>query len=66
VNQQKEGTRPLAFADDMATLVESIERFVSRSNNVSAEHPLFGRFNGKQWGRFHYKHTDHHLRQFGV
>lgn len=29
-------------------------------------HPFFGRMNGDQVGKYVYKHTDHHLRQFGV
>jgi hypothetical protein len=27
-------------------------------------HPMFGKLNRKQWGRFMYVHIDHHLRQF--
>ncbi len=30
------------------------------------EHPIFGRMSAKDWGVLLYKHTDHHLRQFGV
>jgi DinB superfamily len=30
------------------------------------EHPAFGHLTGKQWGVLIYRHTDHHLRQFGV
>ncbi|MBL0146112.1 MAG: DUF1569 domain-containing protein [Chitinophagaceae bacterium] len=29
-------------------------------------HPFFGKFTGDQWGKFMYKHLDHHLQQFGV
>jgi len=29
-------------------------------------HPLFGRLTFREWGVATYKHTDHHLRQFGV
>lgn len=28
-------------------------------------HPFFGRMTPEQTGRLAYKHTDHHLRQFG-
>jgi hypothetical protein len=28
-------------------------------------HPLFGRLSFREWGVATYKHTDHHLRQFG-
>jgi hypothetical protein len=29
-------------------------------------HPLFGRLSFREWGVATYKHTDHHLLQFGV
>jgi hypothetical protein len=29
-------------------------------------HPLFGRLSFQEWGVATYKHTDHHLRQFGL
>jgi len=29
-------------------------------------HPFFGAFTADNWARMAYKHTDHHLRQFGV
>jgi hypothetical protein len=30
------------------------------------EHPAFGRLSRRAWGVLVYRHTDHHLRQFGV
>jgi len=30
------------------------------------DHPLFGRLSFREWGVATYKHTDHHLRQFGA
>lgn len=29
-------------------------------------HVFFGKLSAEQWGKHFYKHTDHHLRQFGV
>jgi hypothetical protein len=29
-------------------------------------HPFFGALTPQEWGRGMYKHTDHHLRQFGA
>ena len=29
-------------------------------------HPFFGKMSANEWGILFYKHTDHHLRQFGV
>jgi hypothetical protein len=28
--------------------------------------PLIGKLSFSEWGRLHYKHFDHHLRQFGL
>ena len=30
------------------------------------EHPAFGAMSHKAWGKLIYKHTEHHLKQFGV
>jgi Protein of unknown function (DUF1569) len=30
------------------------------------DHPMFGHLSGPAWSRLAAKHTDHHLRQFGV
>jgi hypothetical protein len=30
------------------------------------DHPIFGRMTAQSWGVLGYRHTDHHLRQFGV
>jgi Protein of unknown function (DUF1569) len=29
-------------------------------------HPVFGAMTARDWNRVLYRHTDHHLRQFGV
>lgn len=31
-----------------------------------ADHPAFGPLTNKQWGALMAKHTEHHLRQFGI
>jgi hypothetical protein len=36
-----------------------------REGNGSV-HPLLGRLSFQEWGVATYKHTDHHLRQFGA
>jgi hypothetical protein len=44
-----------------------IEEFCKRSQEAEwAEHPVFGELNAQDWGVLVYRHTDHHLRQFGV
>ncbi len=44
------------------TLIEEYSRF----SNTGFVHPFFGEMTAEQIGYFVYKHSDHHLRQFGV
>ena len=46
-------------------VIDSIIRFTNHTNLPGGEHPVFGRLNDKEWGRFAWLHMDHHLRQFG-
>lgn len=45
-----------------------VDRFVSAGPAGCTTHPhtFFGRMTPEQWATLMYKHTDHHLRQFGV
>lgn len=48
-------------------LVSLIERIgTGPRDGYGPAHPLFGRLSLREWGVATYKHTDHHLRQFGV
>jgi hypothetical protein len=47
------------------TLIELIERY-EQFNNSNFIHDFFGNMTKEQIGIFAYKHSDHHLRQFGV
>jgi len=50
-----------------AELVTLVERIGERPREgYGPVHPLFGRLSFREWGVATYKHTDHHLRQFGV
>jgi hypothetical protein len=54
---------------DVQALVAVLHRFVERGKGPSpgwATHPAFGDLPNREWGWLLYKHTDHHLRQFGV
>ena len=35
-------------------------------DGMGPTHPLFGPLTRAEWAKLAYKHTDHHLRQFGV
>jgi hypothetical protein len=48
-------------------LVSLIERIAAGPREGDGPvHPLFGRLSFNEWGVATYKHTDHHLRQFGA
>lgn len=67
VDQELDGTRPVAFADDVAQLEALIERFATCTPGIeSVLHPIFARMSRSAWLRWGYLHADHHLRQFGV
>jgi hypothetical protein len=44
-----------------------VERFATeRRERPWPAHPAFGTLTAQQWGILAYRHTDHHLRQFGA
>ncbi len=50
-----------------AEVVSLLERIAAGPRDgAGAVHPLFGRLSYQEWGVATYKHTDHHLRQFGA
>jgi hypothetical protein len=50
-----------------ADLVRGLDDFVNRDDAAPwPEHPAFGRLTKRAWGVLVYRHSDHHLRQFGV
>jgi hypothetical protein len=58
---------PTDWATDMARLQDLIRRFAAKDPaSAFPNHAAFGRLTGAQWGILMYRHTDHHLRQFGV
>jgi hypothetical protein len=65
VDQERGGTPPEEFAADVARLRTAMRDFVSRVPRESLSHPIFGIVSTAEWGRWGYRHVDHHLRQFG-
>jgi hypothetical protein len=53
-----------AIRSELASLIERIG--AGPREGFGPVHPLFGRLSFREWGVATYKHTDHHLRQFGV
>lgn len=59
--------KPSTWDADVAALRACI--LASEHPGTSAsmgDHPIFGSMTAEDWGVLMYKHTDHHLRQFGV
>ena len=52
-----------AIRSELVSLVERIG--AGPREGEGPVHPLFGRLSFNEWGVATYKHTDHHLRQFG-
>ena len=59
-----EGGSVDAIRSDLAALVERIG--AGPRDGDGPLHPLFGPLSFREWGVATYKHTDHHLRQFGA
>lgn len=60
------GSPPGAFRDDVEALERLLERFVGSGGVGLHPHLAFGDLSPGEWGRWAWRHTDHHLRQFGV
>jgi hypothetical protein len=59
------GTRPSDFDRDRARAIDGIER-IGAGRSVEPVHGLFGTMTAADWQRWAFKHTDYHLRQFGL
>ena len=67
-------TAPELLVKDAGSLDDLRSELVSLLERIGAGpregdgpiHPLFGRLSFREWGVATYKHTDHHLRQFGA
>jgi hypothetical protein len=66
VEQGGAGTKPVEFQRDVAELKMLMTKFSSAGTDaLQPTHPIFGRMSARAWGRWGYRHMDHHLRQFG-
>jgi len=56
-----------SFEEERAALLELLERIgTGLRDGMGPDHPLFGSLSWREWGVVTYKHTDHHLKQFGA
>ena len=66
VDAEQGGTAPEDFQADVADLLSLVSRFVASDGRTLARHYVWGDLSRGEWGRYGYRHLDHHLRQFGV
>ena len=65
-DQERGGTPPGVFADDVARLRELMDRFRDTGGKNLDPHIALGSLTSGEWGRWAYRHVNHHLSQFGV
>jgi hypothetical protein len=65
VDPKAGGTRPGEFNRDRVRAIGTL-RMISTASTMSPTHSRFGPMTLRDWQRWAWKHTDHHLRQFGV
>lgn len=67
VDQERGGTPPEVWDDDLAALHDALDRFAAAADRLDGRlHAVFGPLSRREWGVWGYRHTDHHLRQFGL
>ena len=61
------GTRPTDFDRDWNRVIETLEAIAAaHAGGLEPTHGFFREMSVKDWQRWAYRHTDHHLRQFGA
>lgn len=57
---------PEATLDEVAVAIRAAEAALSSGDAKTPNHPFFGEIGPRGWLKFHYRHCEHHLEQFGV
>lgn len=58
------GTSPSEFEADQKALLDALQSVAGNRGNWPP-HPIFAEMTTREWHRWAWLHTDHHLRQFG-
>jgi Protein of unknown function (DUF1569) len=67
IDAERGGTQPSDFAADRAEVESLIRRAALRDAPIGMQpHPVFGTLTRAEWLHWAWRHTDHHLRQFGA
>lgn len=54
---------------DLESLRRALDEYLDRRDAgalPAVMHPFFGKLSARAWARFHLRHFEHHLKQFGV
>ena len=65
-DQEKGGTPPADFEADVAELGALMMRFAETGGVGLLPHNRWGNMSPGMWGRYGFRHVNHHLRQFGL
>ena len=66
-NPRIDGTRPSDFERSRERAITALRALAGVSPELlPSSHKVFGAMSPSDWLRWAYKHTDHHLRQFGL
>lgn len=57
---------PEAFERDRDRAIAALRALASHERALGSQHPIFGAMSRREWERWAFLHTDHHLRQFGL
>lgn len=61
------GTRPSDFSRDLARLLAAMDVLATApEGSLEPAHGFFGTMSTRDWQRWAYRHTEHHLKQFGI
>lgn len=67
LNPKVDGTQPSEFAKDLARAIAGIDGIATaRPGALEPVHGVLGTMTLRDWQRWAYRHTHHHLRQFGL
>ncbi|MDQ6769885.1 MAG: DinB family protein [Gemmatimonadota bacterium] len=61
------GRKPREWATERAAVRQHVQSFENlNTKSTWPDHPAFGKMTRSAWCVLAYRHTDHHLRQFGI
>ena len=66
IDPRKEGTRPSDFEKDRARVINGLRELGTRSEGLAPSHGIMGQVTVEEWRIWAWRHTDYHLRQFGL